>query len=309
MRVLITGISGRIGRLVAAELVQVGHEVIGIDVAPWNEAPASIEVIEADLLKRPAEDVFRTRSPDAVVHLATVSHLTAERETRCRLNLLGTKAVFDYSHRYGVKSVVFVGRHTFYGATADSALYHVEDEPPLGLATYPELGDLVATDLFAASALWRYPELQTCVLRLCFTLGPAAGGTLATFLRASRVPTVMGFDPLIQLMHEADAVRAICLGVLGSLRGVYNVAGPRPIPLSLLIHDTGRLAVPVPEPLFRLALGRFGLPRLSEGVTSFLKYPIVIDAQNFQRRTGFRHEHDERSTMIGFAAAVPIGLG
>ena len=31
----------------------------------------------------------------------------------------------------------------------------------------------VAADLFAGSALWRYPDMTTTVLRMCYTLGPA----------------------------------------------------------------------------------------------------------------------------------------
>ncbi len=309
MRVLVTGAAGRLGRLLAAKLASQGEQVVGLDSRAWNDAPPGVEMIEADLLKRSAEDVFRTRRPEVVVHLATLSHLEPSREKRLRLNLTGTRNVIEFSRRYGAGSMIFVGRHTFYGATADSALYHAEDDLPLGLEAYPELGDIVAADLYAGSALWRYPELQTAVLRLCFTLGPAAAGTLGTLLGPARVPTVMGFDPLVQVMHEADAVSAIVHALAVPLRGVFNVAGPRPVPLSTLVRDTGRLAVPVPEPLFRLALARFGLPRLPDGVASFLKYPVVVDGSAFARRTGFQHEHDEQCTMHDYSAAVPVGLG
>ena len=79
--------------------------------------------------------------------------------------------MFDHAVTYGVKQVVFVGRHTFYGAAADSPLYHTEEEPPLEVARFPELADLVAADLFAGSTLWRHPEIDTAVLRLRKALG------------------------------------------------------------------------------------------------------------------------------------------
>ena len=91
--------------------------------------------------------------------------------------------------KYGVEHVVFVGRHTYYGAAADSPLFHVEDEPPMGLASFPQLADLVAADLYAGSALWRYSSFVTTVLRMVYTLGSTGHGTLATFLRGARVPT------------------------------------------------------------------------------------------------------------------------
>ena len=303
MKVLITGISGALARLVTHRLLEAGHEVLGFDRRPWPDAPKGVEVVRADVRKRPAEDVVRRSRPDAVVHMATVTHFSAGHEERYRINLGGTRAVFDHCHRYGVGKAVFVGRHTIYGAAPDAPLYRTEAEPPLAAATYPELADLVAADLFAASALWRWPDLPTAVLRLVYTLGPSRRGTLASFLRGRRVPTVLGFDPLFHFMHEADAAAAIALSVESDLRGVFNVAGPQPVPLSLLCKVTGRTAVPIPEPLFPRVLGRFGFPRLPPDAVAHVKYPVVVDASAFRAATGFEHELDEVQSMEAFRFA------
>src|SRR5262249_54793289 len=179
MKVLIPGITGRLARLVATKLATAGHQVIGIARRPWPNAPKEIEVCQTDIRKRAAEEVFRKHRPEAVIHMATVTHLTVRNEDRFRINLFGTRAVFDHCAHYGTKRCIFVGRHTYYGAAADSSLYHGEEDPPFAMTTFPELADLVAADLYAGSALWRYPELDTSVLRLCYTLGPSVSGTLA----------------------------------------------------------------------------------------------------------------------------------
>jgi UDP-glucose 4-epimerase len=309
MKVLVTGISGKIGRLVALELVSEGHEVIGIDRRPWPDAPEGVRVFETDIRKRPAEDVFRTQRPEAVIHMATVTHLVERSEERYRINLIGTKAVFDFAHRYGVKRAVFVGRHTYYGAAPDAPLYHTEDEPPMALEIFPELVDLVAADLFAGMALWRFPEIDTAVLRVCYTLGPGRHGTLAAFLGGSRVPMILGFDPLFQFMHEQDVARAVVLTLSRGLRGVYNVAGPAPVPLSVVIRESGRSVLHVPEPMYRIVLGRFGLPKLPAGALGHIKYPIVIDATTFRAASGFQHQFDEYATMQAFRDAQPATPG
>jgi len=304
MKVLIPGIAGKLGRAVATRLVAGGHKVEGIDVRPWRDAPAAVRVHEVDIRKRAAEDVFRKFRPEAVIHMATVTHLIKHTEDRYRINLFGTRAVFDHCNEYGAKRCIFVGRHTYYGAAADSALYHQEEDPPMAVHTFPELADLVAADLYAGSALWRYPKLDTTVLRICYTLGPERHGTLATFLRGRRVPMILGYDPLFQFMHEQDVASAICAALTTELRGVFNVAGPQPVPLSLLIKRTGRQPVPVPEPVFRFMLGRFGLPLLPRGAISHIKYPVVIDSTRFREATGFTHEYDETATMRSFAEAT-----
>jgi UDP-glucose 4-epimerase len=303
MRVLITGIAGKLGQSVANRLLGEGHEVVGIDRRPWVGAPAAVTVYQEDIRKRAAEDVFRKHKPDGVIHMATVTHLTAQSEDRYRINLHGTRAIFDHCHQYQAKAAVFVGRHTYYGASADSPLYHREDDPPMAVSTFPELADLVAADLYAGSALWRFPDLKTSVLRICYTLGPARVGTLAAFLRGPLVPMVLGFDPLYQFIHEDDSASAICAALDKQLRGVFNVAGPTPVPLSLLVKSTGRRGIPIPEPLFRFALGRVGLPKLPPGAVQHVKYAVTMDSSAFRQATGWSHRFGEDETMAAFKGA------
>ena len=307
MKVLIPGIAGLLARKVATRLVSQGHEVIGIDPRGWPGAPKGIELHAADIRKRAAEEVFRRVRPQAVIHMATVTALVTATEERYRINLGGTRAVFEHAANYGVEHLVFVGRHTYYGAGPDAPLYHTENEPPQELGAYPELADLVAADLYAANALWRLPKLSTTVLRVCYTLGPSGHGTLASFLRGRFVPMVLGFDPLFQFVHEDDAAEAIALALGKKLRGVYNVAGPQPLPLSVIAREAGRRTLPLPEPVLAMLAGRGGLPRLSRGALAHVKYPIVVDAAPFRAATGFAARFDELTTVQTFADAFPAG--
>lgn len=304
MRVLVPGISGLIAREVAFELLRRGHDVFGIDSRPWRDAPKEVKVHVVDIRKRAAEDVFRRVKPEGVIHMATVTHLREKSEDRYRINLGGTRAVFDYADAHGTEHLVFVGRHTFYGAAPDSPLYHKEHEPPMAVHAFPELADLVAADLYANTALWRFTRMKTAVLRVCYTLGPAKHGTLAAFIQFRRVPTVLGFDPLFQFMHEHDVARAIVTALEARLHGVYNVAGPPPLPLTTIVRAVGHAPVPIPEPLLRFAFGRFGLPQLAPGAIEHLKYPVVVDASSFKSATDFAHEHDELETIESFRASL-----
>ncbi len=303
MKILITGISGHLGRLVAKRLHYQGHELVGIDRRPWPDAPRKVKIYDTDIRKRPAEEVFRRERPEAVIHLATVTYLSARANERYRINLGGTRAIFNYCNEYGVKNAIFVGRHTYYGAAADSPMYHLEDDPPMAVSTFPELADLVAADLFAGTALWRFPQMNTSVLRICYTLGPSRKGTLANYLRSPRIPTVLGFDPLFQFIHEEDAAEAICLALEKNLHGVYNIAGPQPIPLSALIRTIGKVNVPIPEHLFNITQGHFGLSKLPKGAINHIKYSVVLDNSAFVKATGFQYNYDEIQTIQSYVWA------
>ncbi len=305
MKVLIPGISGQIGRLVALRLAARGHEVVGIDRRPWPDAPKDIEVHAVDVRKRATEDVFRKVRPHAVIHMATIAYFGAATEERYKINLGGTQAVFEHAATYGVEHVVFVGRHTFYGAGPETPLYHLEDEPPIALATFPELADLVAADLHAGSAIWRHPRMTTTVLRMVYTIGPTGSGTLATFVRGRYVPMVLGFDPLFQLMHEDDVAAALEAALDTRPRGVFNVAGPPPLPLSTIARETGRVPVPLPEVVLARLVGRFGLPKLARGAIEHIKYPVVVDGTAFRKATGWSHRIDEMAALAAFRQAFP----
>ncbi|MGF1511148.1 MAG: NAD-dependent epimerase/dehydratase family protein [Myxococcota bacterium] len=300
MRVLIAGISSVVGRHLTRMLVQEQHEVVGIDRRPWTDPPPGVKVHPHDIRKRPAEDVFRKFRPHAVVHMATVTHLEVSTEERYRINLHGTRAVFERCAAYNAEKAVFVGRHTYYGAGPDSPMVHREDDPPMAQKTFPELADLVAADLYATTALWRHPQLETVILRMVYQLGPSRAATLASFLKGPRVPTILGFDPLFQFMHEVDMARAILAALQPRIRGVFNVAGPNPIPLSTLIQGTGRERLFIPEFVFNRLLGRFGLPRLPKGALDHIKFPVVVDAGSFREATGFAHSFSAKKTMDAF---------
>ena len=129
MRVLLTGISGKLAQQVALELLSHGHRVVGIDRRPWPECPTAISVVQTDIRKPEAEEAFRRERPDAVIHMATVSHVTMRRDERYRINLGGTQKVFEYCERHGVPQALFVGRHTYYGAVPDAARSRNSSKP------------------------------------------------------------------------------------------------------------------------------------------------------------------------------------
>ena len=124
------------------------------------------------------------------------------------------------------------------------------------------------------------------------------------------MPTILGFDPLFQFMHEHDVVRvASCIALDKRPRGVFNVAGPQPVPLSMRhprdgAHDRAAAGVRC----FTLALGRFGLPKLPPGALEHIKYPVIVDGSAFKKATGFVHQYDEKGAMKAYRDAFPRPL-
>ena len=288
-KLLITGIAGGQGRLIARRVGE-RYRIAGADRMPWEGFPPHVTMHVVDLRKRKFEDVFRTERPDALVHLALVRHFRTDPGVRHEVNVLGTKRVLEYAIQYGVKRIVVLSSSYVYGALPDNP-YYVDEDYPLNVSrTYPEIRDLAEMDQLVTTFLWRHPEVTTAVLRPVNTLGYYVHSAIGRYLRQRYIPTIMGFNPMMQFIHEEDVAEAVALALQTGAHGVFNVAGPGAVPLRVAIRETGGTAVPIPEPLARAVFGRLfrlGLYHTPPGAMDFLKYPCTIDGSLFARTTGF----------------------
>jgi UDP-glucose 4-epimerase len=289
-KVLITGIAGGQGRLLARRLRE-NYEVCGVDRVGWEGAPRGVKVHVVDVRKKKFEDVIRTEMPTAVVHMGFVRHFRTTESERYDTNVRGTKQLLDHCINHGVQKVVVLSSSYVYGAFPENPYFLDEDAPLSASRSYPEIRDIVEVDTLASTYLWRYPHLHTCVLRPVNVLGTYVHSMIGEYLKQTRIPTVMGFDPMMQFIHEEDLSEAIALALEHGLQGVFNVAGPGQVPLHTAIHETGGTALPVPEPILRAVFDRafrWGFQAIPPAALDYLKYPVTISGDRFVETTKFR---------------------
>jgi UDP-glucose 4-epimerase len=289
-KVLITGIAGGQGRLLARRLME-NFEVCGVDRVEWEGAPRGIRVHVVDLRKKKFEDVIRTELPTAIVHMGFVRHFRTDERTRHDVNVRGTKQLLDHCVNHGVQNLVVLSSSYVYGAFPENPYFMDEDQPLSASRTYPAIRDLVEVDTLASAFLWRYSHIRTCVIRPVNALGYFVHSMISQYLRQRRVPTVMGFDPMMQFIHEEDVSEAIALALEHGLQGVFNVVGPGEVPLHTAIRECGSTALPMPEfvmrPLFS-RLFKLGVIPYPPGAIDYLKFPITLSGARFVEATNFR---------------------
>jgi UDP-glucose 4-epimerase len=289
-KVLITGISGGQGRLLARRLRE-NYEVCGVDRNIWEGAPRGITIHQVDIRKKKFEDVIRTEMPNAIVHMGFIRHFRTSERERYDVNVRGTKQLLDHCVHHGVQNLVVLSSSYVYGAFPENPYYMDEDAPLSASRSYPEIRDLVEVDTLASAFLWRYPHIRTCVLRPVNVLGYYVHSMIGQYLRERRVPTVLGFDPMMQFIHEEDVSDAIALALERGLQGIFNVTGPGEVPLHTAIREVGGTALPLPEvvmrPLFA-QLFRFGVLPYPPGAIDYLKYPVTVSGARFIEATHFR---------------------
>lgn len=309
--VLITGISGNLGRVLAKQLHR-SEQVVGLDRRPFPGAPKDLEVHLLDIRKRKVEDVFRRGEIKALIHMAIVHDPRLPQAEHHSFNVLGTKAVLEYAAKYGVQKVVVLSSTNVYGPQPENDNFLTEESPLLGSQRFPEIRDLVEVDMYAQQYMWKHPQVETVIVRPVHVVGPTVKNAPATYLRLQRPWTLAGFDPMVQLIHEEDTARALALALKPGVRGVYNVVGPGELPLTAVLRELGRTPIPVPHLIARPLLEKLFQYRLAgfpSAELDHLQFLCTVDGSRAERDLGFRPAYTLRETIRSVLGEVPPRSG
>ncbi len=107
--------------------------------------------------------------------------------------------------------------------------------------------DKVEAEEHAFSFSRRYPGLGVTVLRFATLLGPGVHTFYTRIFSKRVVPVVLGYDPLVQLLHPDDALDAVDAALAKGPCGVVNVVPRDTMSLLTALHLSDKLTVAVPH--------------------------------------------------------------
>ncbi len=297
--VVVTGISGNLGRTLAKQLHK-RERIIGIDRRPFPGKPKDIEIHQLDLRKKKAEDLFRRGNVKAVIHMGIMHDPRMSEEEHHSFNVVGTTRILNYCAKYGVKKVVVLSSANVYGPSPENSNFLTEDAPLMAASRFSGVRDLIEVDMLAHSFFWRHPDIQTVILRPVHIVGPSIKNAPSQYLRKKRPWVVAGFDPMVQLIHVEDAARAMVEALRPQTRGVYNVVGPGEVPLSAIFRELGHTAIPVPHPLARPLLGMLFKYRLADfppPELDHIQFLCAVDGSRWVKELGWKPSFSMKETI------------
>ncbi|MEI7893858.1 MAG: NAD-dependent epimerase/dehydratase family protein [Myxococcales bacterium] len=283
--VLITGICGRLAREVARALHRI-RPVVGVDCRPFPDRPKDIEHHEVDLRRKKLKDLFRTSGLGAVVHLGM-------------LHDPGFSKLLEYVAQFRIPKLVVLSSANVYGPHPDNAQFLKEDSPLLGGREISDIRDLIEVDMLTQSFFWKEPHTETVLLRPAHILGRVKNAE-SNYLRLPTVPTVMGYDPMLQVVDELDVVQAVTRALEPGARGVFNIAGAPAAPLSRLLALLGRKHVAVPHTMARVIvdqLWRFRLTGFAGPELDHLRYVCMVDDRRARLKLKYAPEVSLEATL------------
>lgn len=299
--VLVTGVAGYWGGLVAAQLAKDETlQVLGLDKEPPAIEIKGLDFIQADVRNPLLADLLKEERVDTVVHLKFEESLRPT-EASFDTNVMGTMKVLGACAEAGVRKVVLRSSLMVYGARAMNSAFLHEDSPLHGTRSYGYVRDAVEIEAFCNGFRTQNPELILTVLRFAHIVGPKADTPLTRFLKEEEAIVLLGFDPMLQVIHEADVVGALAYATREDLPGVFNVAAEVPMPLWRVMGLAGKRAMPLLHPAAYLLVSSLGT-KYAPIDLDYLRYPCVGDLRRMREEMRFAPQYTGPEALREFAS-------
>lgn len=307
-RIAVTGTASFLGARLLRRLVEErgGEAVVALDIAP---PPSTLEVRHREVdFTQPASDqalldVFRREEVEAVAHLAFFTSPQRDATYAHELESIGTMNLLAAAAAAGVAHVVLRSFTAVYGARGQNPMFLREDRPLRADTALGWVRDKLEAEEHAAAFARRYEGLALTVLRFAPLFGPGVRNFYTDLFDHRVVPVLMGYDPLVQLLHPDDALEALRLAVARRTPGAFNVVPSAPIPLLTALHLASKIPVMVPHPLAYAGsdlLWAAGLAAAPGGFVDYARFPFMGDGEKAERELGFRARHASRDALFAY---------
>ena len=311
-RVLITGLGTFWGSRVAQALeadptVEV---IVGLDRHEPTVPLERTEYVRSDESYSILARIVKAAKIDTIVHTFLVVDSTQMKSrTIHEINVIGTMNLFAAASAAGstVRSVVVKSSTVVYGADPRDPVWFTEESRRASAPRSMVERSLLEVEGYVRDFAVDNPHVNVAMLRFSNVLGPDITTPLAKALELPLVPSIFGYDPRFQFVHEADVVRAILFVLEGQVQGIYNVAGDGLLPWSEVAAICGKRTFPLPPVglgMLSAPLGRLGID-LPPELLSLLRHGRGVDNRRL-KKVGFEYRYTSAGTVADFVEALRI---
>lgn len=307
-RVLITGVSRFLGLRLARRFEEDDRveTVIGVDLEEPPGPMPGLEFVRADIRSPVIARVLESTAVDTLVHTNIQSsprHFGGRSQMK-ENNVIGTMQLLAAAQRADrIRRIVVKSSTAVYGSGPGEPSILAEDYDPRGARLTGYGRDCADAETNVRDYGRRRPDVDVVILRTQNVVGPTVKTNMTDYLSLPMVPTALGYDPRLQLLHEEDAVDALYESALSGARGIFNVAGDGVVYLSKAIRLLGRVELPMLAAVAEGAGGmlrRLGVVDFPIDQLSLLLYGRVVDTTRIKRILGFIPKYSTEAAIVDF---------
>ena len=226
------------------------------------------------------------------------------------INVIGTMNLFAAASAPDstVRNVIVKSATAVYGCNAEDPTWFTEDTLPSRPLRRPVERSLDQVEGYVRDFAEDNPHVSVSLLRFSNVIGSEIVTPLTRALELPLVPSMFGYDPRLQLVHEDDVIKSILFILEHNLAGVFNVAGDGLIPWTEVASLCGKNTFPLPPVItggILWPLRRLGLVDLPEEYQNLLRYGRGVDNRKL-KRSGFRYDYTSAEAVQAFIEAVRL---
>jgi len=249
--ILVTGVNDYWGRNVVVQLLQnqasrnsQEFHLIGVDAKPLKTEIKGLDFIQADVRNPLFIELLKSENVDTVCHLV-FSEAVRPTESNFDLNVMGTMKVLGACADARVRKVVLKSSMSVYGSAPTNPVYLSEEHPLQANQSYGYNRNLIEIESFCNGFTRQHPETLLTILRFSSIVGPESDTPMTRFLKEPLAPVLLGFDPLMQVIHEKDVIKALIHSIEHDVPGAFNIAAEGTLPLTRLMALAAKIPIPV----------------------------------------------------------------
>jgi GDP-4-dehydro-6-deoxy-D-mannose reductase len=260
MKVLITGIAGFVGNFLCHELLQAGHEAVGIDLSLAKCPNGVSDALEVDLTNAASVgNAIQQLRPEAVIHLGGIASPPVGRkkpELMLNTNIMGTSYILEALQRIVPQARMLLASTSYIYGNAETERPLTEDEPiaPIGVYAVSKAGADMMTLAYARErgmhAMVARPANHTGPGQSTAFVVPAFAHQLKEIRNGHQQPLmrVGNLDSERTFMDVRDVVRAYRLLIeKGQAGNAYNIATDNRMPIRSVLNKLCQIAGVSPE--------------------------------------------------------------
>jgi UDP-glucose 4-epimerase len=269
----------------------------------FHKIDLTLPTADADLAA-----IWKREGVDTVVHAAFLSAPTHASAWAHELESIGTMHVLNACAECQVRKLIVWSQTMVYGAHPLNPNFLTEDHELRGDASRSRwVKDKVEAERQVRRFRRENGDIIVSVLRTAATLGPHIRNFATRFFSRPLAPVMMGYDPLMQLVHERDVVDAFALAVDNDFPGEFNIVGDGVLPYSTILAMMGKFPLPMPHFLAKPLSQALWMTQVFDSPPNFLdflRYLCVADGAKAKRVMGFHPKWDIKATVQDF-----LGVG
>lgn len=318
---LVTGVARQLGGRFVRRIQRDPEvdRVVAVDAVRPEHHLGGADFVQADIRQPTIARVLAESGADTVVHLdVTGTPLGGGgRASLKETNVIGTMQLLGACQKSpNIRRLVVKSSTNVYGSAPRDPAVFTESTPPKSLPSGGFAKDTVEVEGYVRGFARRRPDVAVCVLRFANILGPAADTPLASYFALPVLPTVFGYDPRLQFVHEDDVIEVLRIGAHEPRRstlnsGTFNIAGDGVLLLSQCSRRLGRPTVPLLLPAVTWAgslMRRLGMSDFSPEQIRLLTHGRVVATDQMRETLGFTPKYSTAETFADFVRSRGPGL-